>query len=268
MVRKRVVPRKIIPETEDRPSPEVARTQPKMPPSAVRRHVIVDKSPAVVAKSPARVDRSLVNEAVRFINEKANETLYRGSEEIGAYLLKKFFHDDIKLASSRRPHKSASYTALCQREDLAVHPATLSLMVRVAAQEIFFKKSNFNSAGLSYTHKAELVKLPNTADKIRLAQKALKGNISTRLLSEEVRKAQLKLGHKEEVPSVERYVMDPVRLFENPRSRDFISSAENLKKMGAATRRKLHEKALKMVDKTKDWVKRYQLLADELKKLI
>jgi hypothetical protein len=256
MVRKRVVPRKIVTETEDRPSRAVvARTEPKIIPSVVRR--------------PAVVDRGLVNDAVKFINEKANETMYRGSEEIGAYLLKKFFHDDIKLASSRRPHKSASYTALCQREDLAVHPATLSLMVRVAAQEIFFKKSNFNTAGLSYTHKAELVKLPNTADKIRLAQKALKGNISTRLLSEEVRKAQARLGHRDEaLPSVERYMMDPVRLFENPRASDFISSAENLKKMGPAIRRKLREKALKMVVKTKDWGKRYQMLADELKKLI
>ncbi len=255
MVRKRVVPRKFVPESENRPTPEVVRPEPKT-------------APAVVS-SPTVVDRNLVNEAVRFINEKANETLYRGSEEIGAYLLKKFFQNDIKLASSRRPHKSASYTALCQREDLAVHPATLSLMVRVAAQEIFFKKSNFDSSGLSYTHKAELVKLPNTTDKIRLAQKVLKGNISTRLLSEEVRKAQAKLGHQDElVPSVEKYVMDPIRLFENPRASDFISSAENLKKMRPATRRKLHEKALKMVDKTRDWAKRYQMLANELKKLL
>jgi hypothetical protein len=269
MVRKRVVPRKIIPETEDRPSPKVASPKPKMAPSPVSSPAVVDRSPAVVGKSPAGVDRSLVNEAVKFINEKANETMYRGSQEIGAYLLKKFFHDDIKLASSRRPHKSASYTALCQREDLAVHPATLSLMVRVAAQEIFFKTSNFNSAGLSYTHKAELVKLPNTADKIRLAQRALKGNISTRLLSEEVKKVQAKFGNKEEVvPSVEKYMMDPVRLFENPRASDFISNTENLKKMRPITRRKLHEKALKMIDKTRDWAKRYQKLADELKKLL
>jgi len=218
---------------------------------------------------PALVDKALINDAVNFINEKANETLYRGSEEIGAYLLERFFGNDIAVASSRKPHKSASYAALCQRGDLAVHPATLSLMVRVAAQEVFFKVKGFDPTGLSYTHKAELVKLPNTPVKIRLAKKSLKSTFTSRLLSEEVKKTREKSGAKGKViPSViEKYVTDPVRLFENSRRSDFVSNADNLKKMRPGMRQKLQEKALDMVEKTKEWGKRYRALAKELEKL-
>jgi dGTP triphosphohydrolase len=235
-------------------------------PQIAKRSAVMLPSPSVEA---AIVDKALVNDAVNFINEKANETLYRGSEEIGAYLLERFFGNDIAVASSRNPHKPASYTALCQRADLAVHPATLSLMVRVAAQEVYFKQRRFNAAGLSYTHKAELVKLPNTAEKIRLAQKALKSTLTSRLLSEEVKKTREKSGAKGKVISsvIEKYMTDPVRLFENARRNDFLSNADNLKKIRRETRQKLLEKALEMVQKTKEWGKRYRALAKELEKI-
>jgi hypothetical protein len=255
MAKKKVLQKKVKPGAKQKQSQQVARPAAKMTPSG--------------STKPALVDNALVNEAVNFINEKANETLYRGSEEIGAYLLEKFFNNDIAVASSRKPHKSNSYTALCQREDLAVHPATLSLMVRVAAQEIFFKEKNFDPAGLSYTHKAELVKLPNTAVKIRLAKKALKSTFTSRLLSEEVKKTKEKSGTKGKVLSsvIEKYLADPVRLFEDARRNDFLSNADNLKKMRPGTRQKLLENAMEMVEKTREWGKRYRALAKELEKL-
>jgi hypothetical protein len=220
------------------------------------------------ALATADVDKALVDDAVTFINEKANETLYRGSEEIGAYLLEKFFDNDIKIASSKKP-QSPSYAALCQREDLAVHPATLSVMVRVAAQESFFKEKGFDPAGLTYTHKAELVKLPNTDEKIGLAQKALASTLTTRLLSEEVKKAKEKSGGTGKVvtPVIEKYMTDPVRLFGNLKRSEFLSDFENLKKMRAETRKKLHERALEMVEKTKVWGEKYAALAAELEKI-
>jgi hypothetical protein len=220
------------------------------------------------ALAHADVDKALLDEAVTFINEKANETLYRGSEEIGAYLLEKFFDNDIKVASSKKP-QSTSYAALCQRQDLAVHPATLSVMVRVAAQESFFKEKGFDPAGLTYTHKAELVKLPNTDEKIGLAQKALASTLTTRLLSEEVKKAREQSGGTGKVVTsvIEKYMTDPVRLFENLRRNDFLSDPENLKKMRAETRKKLHEMALEMRAKTKAWGERYAALAAELENI-
>lgn len=256
MAKKKVLEKKVKPGDEQRQPSEVAQSAAEMLPST--------------STGPALVDKALVNDAVSFINEKANETLYRGSEEIGAYLLERFFGNDIAVASSRKPHKSASYAALCQREDLAVHPATLSLMVRVAAQEVFFKKKDFDPTGLSYTHKAELVKLPNTAVKIRLAQKALKSTFTTRLLSEEVKKTREKSGVKGKVISavIEKYLTDPVRLFENSRRNEFVSNTDNLKKMRLGTRQKLQEKAREMVEKTKEWGKKYRALAKELEKLV
>jgi hypothetical protein len=256
MAKKKVLHKKVkVSDKQAKPS-KVARSRADMVPSP--------------STGSALVNKALVNDAVNFINEKANETLYRGSEEIGAYLLERFFDNDIAVASSRKPHKSASYAALCQREDLAVHPATLSLMVRVAAQEVFFKEKKFNPAGLSYTHKAELVKLANTAVKIRLAQKALKSTFSSRLLSEEVKKTKERSGAKGKVISsvIEKYLADPVRLFENSRRNEFVSNADNLKKMHLGTRQRLHDKALEMVEKTKQWGKRYRTLAKELEKLV
>jgi hypothetical protein len=255
MARKRIYPKKVKQGDEQLQRAEV-------------RHPAQQQSRLPSAGSPD-VDRTLINEAVKFINEKANETLYRGSEEIGAYLLKNFFANDIAVASSRKPHKSASYAALCRREDLSVHPATLSLMVRVAAQELFFKQKKFNSAELSYTHKAELVKLPNTPDKIRLAQKALKSTFTTRLLSEEVKKTREKSGTQAKVivSVIEKYMTDPVRLFENSRRNDFLSNPDNLNKMRPETRQRLQEKSLEMVEKTKEWGKRYMKLAKEFERL-
>lgn len=55
------------------------------------------------------VDQELIEQSVRFINEKANETLYKGSLEIGRYILNHFFHGDIRLASSKNPIKTNSY---------------------------------------------------------------------------------------------------------------------------------------------------------------
>jgi hypothetical protein len=255
MAKKTILRKKAKPSGGKRGAPGIAQSTAEMLPSP--------------PMAPAIVDKALVNDAVSFINEKANETLYRGSEEIGAYLLERFFGNDIAVASSRTPHKPASYTALCQRPDLAVHPATLSLMVRVAAQEIFFKDKKFDSSGLSYTHKAELVKLPNTAEKIQLAKKALKSTFTSRLLSEEVKKTREKSGAKGKIISsvIEKYMTDPVRLLEDSRRNDFLSNADNLKKMHSETRRKLRQIALEMVKKTKEWGKRYRILAKELEKL-
>ena len=49
----------------------------------------------------AVVDTNLIDEAVEFINEKYHENAYKMAIEIGTYVLKEFFCDDIALAASR-----------------------------------------------------------------------------------------------------------------------------------------------------------------------
>jgi len=227
---------------------------------------------ATTAKKADLVNTELVEKAVQFINEKANETLYKGSEAIGMYLLENFFQNDIAVASSRNPYKSASYTALCKRTDLVVHPATLSIMVRVAAQEKFFEQEGIKTQGLSYTHKAELVKLPNGKDKTTLVQRILEESLTTRQVSEEAKKIKgASTGDEPNavllLAAVERCIENPVRLFDHPARSNFISDKTNLQKMKADTRQKLYEKTKSMIDLTREWTKRYEALKNQLEEI-
>lgn len=133
------------------------------------------------------VDDSVIDEAVEFINETATKTIYKGSIEIGEYILKHFFEDDIKLASSKNPKKQASFNKLCEREDLTLHPNSLALMVRVASQERFLAEKKVDTSELTYTHKASFVKLDNGQKKINLIRKCLDEKWTTRKLDDEIK---------------------------------------------------------------------------------
>ncbi|OGL47072.1 MAG: hypothetical protein A2161_20250 [Candidatus Schekmanbacteria bacterium RBG_13_48_7] len=138
---------------------------------------------AAVIKKPAETEEmDLIDQAVRFINERVAETYIRTSIEIGEYILTYFFNDDIELASSKNPRKSKSYQLLCKRGDLQVHHSTLTIMVRVAVQERLFKQENIDTSRLSYSHRAELIKITDPAEKISLAQLCIDQQLSTRAL--------------------------------------------------------------------------------------
>jgi hypothetical protein len=113
------------------------------------------------------------------------------------------------------------------------------------------------------------VNLPNTDKKIGSAQKALESSFTTCLPAEAVKSAREKSGNKGKiiVSVIEKYLGDTVRLFENLRRNEFISNADNFKKMRMETRKKLHEGALGMVEMTKAWGERYASLAAELGKI-
>ena len=127
-----------------------------------------------------------VEAAVQFINEKLNEYVYKGSIEIGNYVLKHFFDDSIELATSKKPNKPESYNNLCKSEALAVDAKQLSIMVRVASQEKFFIKEEIDTTGLSYTHKACLVKIFNENIKKSLIKDCIANNWTTKTLDEKI----------------------------------------------------------------------------------
>ena len=56
-------------------------------------------------------------------------------------------------------------------------------MVRVAAQEQFFKKHHVDTDKLSYTHKSDLIKLENTPEKLNIVDHCIREKLSTRELS-------------------------------------------------------------------------------------
>jgi hypothetical protein len=140
-------------------------------------------------------DEEKIDAAVKHINELANKTIYKGSIEIGDYILRQFFENDIDQATSKNPKKQASFKKLCEREDLTVNPSQLGLMVRVASQESFLSGKEIDLGQLSYTHKASLVKLGNDDQKTEMIKRCIKHKWGTRQLDDAIKK------HLESLPS-------------------------------------------------------------------
>ena len=131
-----------------------------------------------------------VEAAVQFINEKLNEYVYKGSVEIGDYVLKHFYNDSIELATSRNPNKPESYNKLCEDGRLAIDAKQLSVMVRVASQEKFFIKEKIDTTELSYTHKAYLLKVFNKEEKKDLIKKCIDKKLTSRELKKIIDKSE------------------------------------------------------------------------------
>jgi hypothetical protein len=67
------------------------------------------------AEAVTKVDDDLLDKAVVFINETTQRSIYVAHLEIGEYILKHFFNDDIKLAASRTRIKK-QVSMRCARE--------------------------------------------------------------------------------------------------------------------------------------------------------
>jgi len=224
------------------------------------------------AVEPA-VDKALVNAAVKFINEKANETLYKGSEEIGAYILKKFFDNDIQQAASRNPRKPASYRALCEHPNLVIKPEALSVMVRVAAQEKFFLDKKLDVKKLSYSHKAELVKIPNDDKKLKLVKNIVSNPVSVRKLQERISKMRKEI-LPESTPSLaalESHIHDPVWLLGDPGRQKLLTDPsarrERLSKMSVTRRKTLLLRLEATLSKAEGWIQLYKDIKHDLEEI-
>lgn len=170
-------------------------------------------------------EKKKIEEAVVFINEKAQETIYRGAEEIGAYILENFFNNDIVEATSRNPRKSLSYRTLCKHPNLVIKFEQLSVMVRVAAQERFLLDNHIDTTKLSYSHKAELVKLDNGTDKLALLKSLISKPLSVRELQDKVWRLRK---DSTQVPQVSligllQHVQDPDWLLSNPLRKELLN---------------------------------------------
>ena len=69
-------------------------------------NLVPARGQSIISQQSTEIDQSVIDNAVQFINEKANEFVYSGYEQIGRYLLERFFNNDIILASSRSPRKA------------------------------------------------------------------------------------------------------------------------------------------------------------------
>ncbi len=130
-----------------------------------------------------------IEEAVSFINERISDYVYKGSIEIGNYILEKFFNNDLDLVLSKNRQRPSSFLQLCRHQDLAVSYSTIINMVKVAAQERFLVQEEIETDLLKYSHKVELLRLPNNKEKLDLARACIESSWSIRELKSRVQQA-------------------------------------------------------------------------------
>ena len=195
---------------------------------------------AVVAVDPALIDRS-----VKFINKTIIATSYKGSLEIGEYLLEHFFDNDIEKASSRNPHKPLSFQKLCKRDDLGVHPSTLSRMVKVASQEKYFVQEKTDTKGLTYSNRLEFTKLPNDKKKLKLVEKCIKEEMSFSTLSARISK---KSKGVTPLPPL-KLISNVDKLFEGTQLPALLSTPDKLERLRSTTRTQMKERANTLLEK-------------------
>lgn len=231
---------------------------------------IKDKNTLTPSTDISRHDRDLVERSVRFINDKANETLYKGALEIGSYILKHFFQDDITLASSKNPKKIDSYRELCRHRDLAVPYSTLTVMVRVAAQEKFLTDNRIDVSRLGYTHRANLIRLDNNTAKLDLAKQCIADGLSTRKLSELIKKKRKALSaerKESQANTAFQNIMKIERLIGRSEKSDLVTDINKIRSMQTKTREDLREKATTLLEIMSQTTRDCQKILKNLEKI-
>ena len=135
------------------------------------------------------IDEELVQKAVDDIKAILSDTVAKGFNAVGEYVLKTFFHNDIEKVRSRDSNKASSFRALagrCGSPDLPLSKSTLHAAVSVAAMRRELPQgAAFRQ--LPPSHQTALLPLreqPDAAEK--LAQKALTRSLPVRALREDV----------------------------------------------------------------------------------
>ncbi|NOY68596.1 MAG: NAD-glutamate dehydrogenase [Deltaproteobacteria bacterium] len=175
--------------------------------------------------------------ALDFINERVVTIVYKGSIEIGDYVIEKFFENNIDLAVSKNRYKSMSFQKLCKHPDLSVSSANLRRMVRTAAQEKFFLQNDIPVNRMKYSQKVELIWLANNDDKLALARLCVGKSISVRAL-----RARIESLPEKQIPAttrVRRFIDRAVRWMENQPVKEMALTGEIAGQMEAGDREAL-----------------------------
>lgn len=114
----------------------------------------------------------LLDGAVDFINRAARTSGLHLAVTVSEYVIDTFFGGDFAAISSKDPHKTASFTALCAREDLQMGPATLNRLVRIGQQARHLPSDLAES--LSLSHHRLLLSVKALQHKQHLAHEAAK----------------------------------------------------------------------------------------------
>ncbi len=137
---------------------------------------------------PALLTDEQIDEAVNEINNIVGKNLLQTALEIGEYVLKKFFEDDIEKAKSHAPNKDVSFRKLEKRNDMVIRFSKLCLTVNLAIQERELRKQLENQPkpiqieNLHYSHRVELLKVKDEAKKVELVEKCVENDYTVETL--------------------------------------------------------------------------------------
>jgi hypothetical protein len=125
-----------------------------------------------LAPAPFAVNPALLDGAVAFINRAARTSGLDLARAVSEYVVATFFGGDFSAVSSKDPHKSESFAALCAREDLQMGAATLHRLVRIGQQARHLPAELAES--LSLSHHRLLLTVNDLQHKQKLARLAVR----------------------------------------------------------------------------------------------
>ena len=211
------------------------------------------------AKQNNEITDEKINEAVFKINEIFEKTIQKGMLEIGQYILKTFFDDNIELVTSQNPNKEVSFKKLTERTDLEVSQTGLLQAVKVAAQE---KKllAEENYKKLNYSQKVALLPLKEDDKKKDFIQKIEDEQLSVRQLKEKVRQLKIKSTKKPQL----NYKIESQRFSNSVKKLVELSSVLiSLNKKGKPDEKQFLKKDIElMIKKLTDLKKSFWYFAD------
>lgn len=122
--------------------------------------------------------------AVKFVNERV-ESEAANLVEIGAYLLKNFFEDNIEEARSQVPNKELSIHTLAERDDINMSYSRLSRCLNLSVQEKDLG-TLATSQELTASHKILLLAVEKVADKKKYVKAVESKKMSVRALRDQL----------------------------------------------------------------------------------
>lgn len=153
---------------------------------------------AIVPTSATKADKELVDRSVAEIRNILAQTVTRGMDEVGQYLLREFYDDSPALYHSGSPNKHASLRLLldrCESIDLPVSRTFLANSLRMAAVTKDLPRSA-SFLRLPPSHRVELLRVKEPERVERLASKVVEAKLSVQKLRKLVQKEDARKDEK------------------------------------------------------------------------
>jgi hypothetical protein len=128
-------------------------------------------SEQVTEPLPLQVDLDLLDGAVLFLNRAIHASGLQLAMTVSAYVTETFFGGDVAALSSKDSQKTASFRALCERDDLQMGASTLHRLVRIGQQARHLPADL--SESLSLGHHRALLTVDDPRHKQHLARLAV-----------------------------------------------------------------------------------------------